>query len=79
MEVNIDKLEMLLKEKFWGNKSLLARTLELDVSHVNRVFNNNGKGAGAKFCGAIIKYCESNNLNYKEYIFFNNNVNKITK
>lgn len=79
MEINIENLEKLLKEKFFGNKSLLAKTLRLEVSHVNKVFNNKGRGAGAKFCGAIIKYCEVNKLNYKKYIFFDNDVNKITK
>lgn len=79
MEINISNLEILLKEKFFGNKSLMAKTMLLDTSHVNKVFNNKGKGAGAKFCGAIIKYCEDNNLDYKRYIFFNESVKKITQ
>ena len=68
MEVNISKLEELLKDKFYGNKSLMAKVMGIEVSHINKVLNNQGNGAGAKFCGAIIKYCEDNNLNYKEYI-----------
>lgn len=78
MEININNLEILLNKKFFGNKSLLAKTLKLEVSHVNKVFNNKGKGAGAKFCGAIIKYCEMNKMDYKDYIFFNETVNKFT-
>ena len=57
----------------------MAKVLGIEVSHVIKVFKNNGKGAGAKFCGAIIKYCEDNDLNYKDYIFLTNNVNKVTK
>lgn len=79
MEVNIKALEILLKEKFNGNQSLFAEKTGLERTHVNKVFKNKGKGAGAIFCGAIIKYCEENNLNYKDYIFLTNNVNKFTQ
>lgn len=78
MEINIEKLKMLLKEKFYNNKSLMAKVLGIETSHVIKVFKNNGKGAGAKFCGAVINYCNENNLDYKEYIFLTNNVNKFT-
>lgn len=80
MEINITNLKKLLIERFFGNKSLMAKILGLEVSHVNKVLKKDGKGAGAKFCGAIIRYCENNDLDYKEYvIFLDNNVNKITK
>lgn len=69
MEVNIIKLEELLNNKFFGNKSLMAKVMGIETSHINKVINKKGKGAGAKFCGAIMKYCEENNLNYKEFIF----------
>ena len=71
MEVNIKALEKLLNEKFGGNQTAFAEAMELERSHVNKVFKNKGKGAGAVFCGAIIKYCNNNNLNYQEYIFLN--------
>lgn len=79
MEVNIKELKILLNEKFKGNQTLFAETLGLERSHVNKVFKNEGKGAGAIFCGAIIKYCNDNNLDYKKYIFLSKNVNKFTK
>lgn len=79
MEVNIEELKKLLKEKFYNNKSLMAKVFGIEVSHVSKVLKNNGKGAGAKFCGAIIKYCEDNKLDYKKYIFLTKNVNKFTK
>lgn len=71
MEINIEALKQLLYEKFQGNQTLFAETTGLERTHVNKVFNNNGKGAGAIFCGAIIKYCNKNNLDYQNYIFFN--------
>lgn len=69
MEVNIEALEQLLKEKFNGNQTAFAESMGLERTHVNKVFRNNGKGAGAIFCGAIIKYCNNNNLDYEKYIF----------
>lgn len=70
MEVNIVELEKLLTDKFGGNQTDFAETMGLERTHVNKVFRNKGKGAGALFCGAIIKYCSSMNLDYRKYIFF---------
>lgn len=71
MEINIEELEKLLKDKFKGNQSLFAEKTGIERSHVNKVFKNKGKGAGAIFCGAIIKYCNNNKMDYKKYIFLN--------
>ena len=69
MEINIIELEKLLKERFGGNQTDFAETMGLERTHVNKVFKSKGKGAGAVFCGAVIKYCNINNLNYQNYIF----------
>ena len=69
MKINIEALKELLRDKFDGNQTVFAETMGLERTHVNKVFKNNGKGAGTIFCGAIIKYCESNNMDYKKYIF----------
>lgn len=80
MEINIGALEKLLRDKFNNNQTIFAQEMGIDRTHVNKVFKNNGKGAGAMFCGAIIKYCNDNNLDYREYIIFlEQNVNKFTK
>lgn len=71
MEVNIEALEELLEKKFNGNQTAFAENLGLERTHVNKVFKNKGKGAGAIFCGAIIKYCNNNRLDYQKYIFLN--------
>lgn len=71
MEVNIEALKVLLEKIFKGNQTAFAEAMGLERTHVNKVFNNNGKGAGAIFCGAIIKYCNNNNLDYQKYIFLN--------
>lgn len=69
MEINIEELEKLLNEEFNGNQTIFAEAMGLERTHVNKVLKNKGKGAGAVFCGAIIKYCNDNKLDYKKYIF----------
>ncbi len=69
MTPNIEALMQLLEMKFNNNQSEMARVLKIERTHLNKMFNNNGKGAGATVCGAIIKYCNENNLDYKKYIF----------
>ncbi len=71
MTPNIDALTELLKSRFNGNQSEMARVLKIERTHLNKIFNKEGKGAGATVCGAIIKYCNENDLDYKKYIFFN--------
>lgn len=69
MKVNINALYELLETKFNGNQTAFAEATGLERTHVNKVFKNHGQGAGATFCGAIIKFCNENNLDYKKYIF----------
>lgn len=72
MEVVMEALEKLLNDKFEGNQTLFAQKLGLERTHVNKVFKSKGKGAGAVFCGAILKYCKDNNIDAEKYIFFTN-------
>lgn len=71
MEINIKELEKLLEEKFNGNQTMFSEAMHLERTHVNKVFRNKGKGAGAVFCGAVIKYCNDNGIDFQKYIFFN--------
>lgn len=72
MEINIGELKKFLVEKFNNNQTLFAQEVGIERTHVNKVFKNNGKGAGALFCGSIIKYCNEHNLDYRQYIIFLN-------
>ena len=71
MKLNMAALKELLKKQFNNNQSEMAKTLKVERTHLNKIFNNNGRGAGATIYGAIIKYCNDNNLDYKSYIFLN--------
>lgn len=69
MRVNISNLNKLIKEKFRGNQTFFAETVEIDRSYLNQILHNKADNNSSKICNAIIRYCEKNNLNYKDYIF----------
>lgn len=69
MEINIGALKTLLREKFNNNQAEMAKTLAINRHQLNMIINHNGKNAGKKIIGAIIKYCDSNNYDFRDYIF----------
>lgn len=69
MEVNIQKVEELIKEKFNNNKTKFAETIGISREYVSKLLNDKNDKDSAKICNAIILFCESNNLDYKDYIF----------
>lgn len=69
MEINLEAFKELLEERFDGNQAKMARVLGISKYQLNIVFNNNGKCAGKKIFGSIIKYCDTNELDFHKYIF----------
>lgn len=69
MKINIQALLELLKIRFDNNQSKMARVLGISKYQLNTVFKNNGKCAGKKVIGSLIKYCDTNELNFRDYIF----------
>lgn len=69
MKLNVRKTKQLLKENYNNNISEMARDLNIERSHLSKVIKNGGKGAGGILCGAIIKYCDTNKIDFHEYIF----------
>lgn len=69
MEINMGAFNTLLREKFNNNQSKMAKELEISRYQLNMILNRNGKNAGKKIIGAIIKYCDNNNYNFRDYIF----------
>ena len=76
MKVNILELQKLIKTEFQGNQKAFSNVLSIDRTYLNKILKNNGRGAGIKFCEAIMKYCNENNKDFQKYIFFDNSVNK---
>lgn len=71
MKVNIENLQKLIEEKFDNNKTKFAETIGISREYISKVVNEKENNDSAKLCNAIILFCESNNLNYKDYIFLN--------
>ena len=69
MEINMGAFNTLLRERFNNNQSEMAKALNISRYQLNMIINHNGKNAGKKIIGAIIKYCDSNNYNFRDYIF----------
>ena len=76
MNVNVEALSELLKERFNNNQTKMAKAFGVSRYQLNTVLRKNGKGAGADFCGAVINWCECNGIYYKNYIFLSSNVQK---
>lgn len=76
MQINILELQTLIDSEFCGNQKAFSNVLNIDRTYLNKILKNEGKGAGIKFCEAIMKYCNENNKDYEKYIFFDNGVNK---
>lgn len=69
MEINMKSFTALLKEKFNGNQAEMARNIGISKYQLNVILKNNGKNAGKKVIGGIIKFCIANNYNFMDYIF----------
>lgn len=68
MEVNVEKLRILMNSKAGGNYCEFARQLGVNVAQLHRVMNSKA-GVGKKFIERVMQYCKKNSLPYDEYIF----------
>lgn len=69
MQVNIENLKKLIDEKYRGNNSFFADEAHINRSYLSQLLNGSISNNSPKICNDLIKYCEKNNLNFKEYIF----------
>ena len=69
MELNMEAFMKLLEERFNNNQARMARILGISKYQLNMIIKNKGKGAGKKIIGSIIKYCDTNEIDFHEYIF----------
>ncbi len=67
MRLNREKTEQLLNSRGWS-EVMFARKLDLDYSYVFRVMRGE-RGVGKKFLTGLIKLCEKEGLDFKEFIF----------
>lgn len=76
MELNIVALKKLILERFRNNQSWFADEIGVNVSFLNEILNGRKGADSNKLCIAIILFCENNNLNFRDYIFLDNSVQK---
>ena len=69
MQINMGAFNTLLREKFDNNQSEMAKMLQIDRHQLNMILKQNGKNAGKKVIGAIIRYCDVNGYDFRDYIF----------
>ena len=69
MELNIGAFKTLLNTYFNGNQSEMARALEINKAQLNSIIKTDGKNAGKKVIGGLMKFCIANNFDFKDYIF----------
>lgn len=75
MWLNLEKTQNLLEERGWS-EVMFARKLNLDYSYVYRVLRGQ-RGVGKKFLKGLLKLCERESLNFKEFIFLEDRCDKI--
>ena len=76
MKPNIKAIQSLIDQHFNGNKTEFALKLQIERSQVSQIINH-GIGAGSVFFGALMKYCEENALDFKEYVIISERSNSI--
>lgn len=66
MRLDIKSAKKLLEERGWS-EVMFARKLGLDYSYVYRVMRGD-RGVGKKFLTGLMKLCEKEGLNFRDYI-----------
>lgn len=69
MKVNVEAVKQLIKERFRDNTSWFAEEIGMKATYVSTILNNPEKYSSDRLCNCIIKYCELNSLNFRDYIF----------
>lgn len=66
MKLKREKFQKLLDDRGWS-ELYLARKLGLDYSYVFRIMRGD-RGIGKKFIGSLMKLCEKEGLNFRDFI-----------
>jgi hypothetical protein len=76
LKPNVNELRALVDDKFNKNKSEFANAIGVDRGQVSKILKD-GSCAGSLFFGGLMSFCERENLDFKQFIIFPSNVNKI--
>jgi len=64
--INREKLLELMNTQCLGNYNKFSRELGVDPAHLYR-FLNTGIGGGKKLILALIEYCDSHNISFRQF------------
>lgn len=70
MELKIEEVKKLIAERFRGNQSWFAEDVGVDRGYLNQILNGKINNDSPRICNSLIKYCETNDLDYRHYINF---------
>lgn len=70
MELKIEEVKKLIAERFRGNQSWFAEDVGVDRGYLNQILNGKINNDSPRICNSLIKYCETNGLDYRHYINF---------
>ena len=65
MEVKVEEVKQLIKEKFHDNNSYFAKEIGMGREYVSAIINERKNADSPKFCNALIAYCEKKSIDYK--------------
>ena len=71
MEIKVEEVKQLIKEKFHDNNSYFAKEIGMGREYVSAIINERKNADSPKFCNALIVYCEKNSIDYKIYVKVN--------
>ena len=57
MEAKVEKVRLLIKEKFHDNNSYFAKEIGMGREYVSAIVNERITADSPKFCNALIFYC----------------------
>lgn len=69
MEIDVEEVKKLIKERFRNNKKWFAEEIGIDYSYLLLILKGKKKPTSAKFIKLLKQYCKKNKLDYNSYIF----------
>lgn len=70
MQINVNAVRTLIKEKFRNNQKWFAEEINIDAHYFNQIMLGHKKPSSPKACRGVIAYCKKNALNIDKYVIF---------
>lgn len=70
MRIDIQALDLLIKESYRNNKTWFAEEIGIDPHYFGQIMIGKQKANSPKAVRGIVSLCKKKNIDYKKYIFF---------